>query len=89
MPAGTWATAQTATLGIIYAYDRIGQKPASETDKVNFALKFLVRPVAGNKAGSPTVITISFPMVHSLANKTSHALLPQLRLISPQTRLSC
>jgi hypothetical protein len=30
---------------------------------VNFALKFLVRAATDNKAGPPSVITISFPLV--------------------------
>lgn len=53
---------QSGILGIIYDL-KGGYKVASQTDKMNFALKFIVRPSADNKAGPPSVITISFPLV--------------------------
>lgn len=65
---------QTAILGIIYDLDRSIGKPASPSDNVNFALKFIVRSApakggtlsaaaAAGKAGPPSVVTISFPLI--------------------------
>lgn len=64
---------QTAILGIIYIFDRSSPKPAGQNDNINFALKFLVRSAPGHedtlsaaaadKAGPPSVVTITFPLI--------------------------
>lgn len=62
---------QTAILGIIY--NRDDQNSADPTDTINFVLKFIVRSApaqggtlaaaAAGKAGPPSVVTITFPLV--------------------------
>ncbi len=51
---------KSGILGIIYTVE--GQ-PASQTDKVNFVLKFLVRSATASKPEPPRLITISFPLI--------------------------
>jgi hypothetical protein len=53
---------QSSILGILYDLQG-GSKASTEADKINFALKFLVRSATGNKTGPPSIITISFPLV--------------------------
>jgi hypothetical protein len=63
---------QTAVLGIIY--DRKSQNSADPSDTINFVLKFIVRSApaqggtlaaaaAAGKAGPPSVVAITFPLV--------------------------
>lgn len=63
---------QSGILGIVYTY-RSGPS-ASRSDTLNFALKFIVRSApakggtlsaaaAAGKAGPPSVVTISFPLI--------------------------
>lgn len=62
---------QTAILGIIYS--RSSPNSAGQNDNINFALKFLVRSApaeggtlaaaAAGKAGPPSVVTITFPLI--------------------------
>lgn len=53
---------QSGILGIIYDLQP-RNKAATQTDKVNFALKFIVRPVTDNKPAPPSLVTITFPLV--------------------------
>jgi len=63
---------QTGILGIVYDFNGSG-KPASQSDNINFTVKFLVRSAPGHedtlsaaaagKAGPPGIVTISFPLI--------------------------
>lgn len=53
---------QSGILAIIYDL-KPRNKAATQTDKVNFALKFVVRSVTDNKPGPPSLVTITFPLI--------------------------
>jgi hypothetical protein len=53
---------QSGILAIIYDLQS-GNKAATQTDKVNFALKFVVRAAIDSKLGPPSLVTITFPLI--------------------------